>query len=292
MTKQLPPLETDDDHLPMRETSGTWPYDKLYYLNAYVDRFIVSMRKQNWRSIHYIDLFSGPGKNRLADGRVILGSPLLALSQKRPFDRYFFSDYDSTAVDVLKQRCAVYLDEFPKISFYTGDANQVVDEIVKVIKRINKPVTDKWTSLNLAFLDPEGLELRWATVEKLAALRTDLIIYYPQMGISREAPLEAAQPPLSKIDLFFGDTGWRQIYEDHQRGKEPFLHRALLDYYKSKLKAFGYQVDDPISEPGFTNSRNAPLYRLLFACKHPLGNKFWQDVTKNLPGGQMRLTSF
>ncbi|NUQ85215.1 MAG: three-Cys-motif partner protein TcmP [Anaerolineales bacterium] len=290
MPNKLPDLETIADNLPLRTHGGAWTYDKLFYLNAYLDRFIVSMRgeKQKWRSIHYIDLFAGPGKNALPDGRLLLGSPLLALSQKRPFDRYFFSDLESANIEVLRKRCAQFSAEYSKISFEVGDANQVVNRVVKTILAIDKPITDKWQSLNLAFLDPEGLELHWETVEKLASRRTDLIIYYPQMGISREGAKEIDQKPPTRIDLFFGDTGWRQIYQKYQRGEESFLHRALLDYYKSKLKSFGY-VYDPLPEPIFKNSKDAPLYRLLFACKHPLGNKFWADVTKNLPSGQLRL---
>ncbi len=286
---QLPPLETMDDGLPLRSCKGTWTYDKLYYLNAYLDRFIVSMRHKNWRAIHYIDLFAGSGKNALPDGRIIAGSPLLALSQKHPFDQYFFSDIEPANIDALKQRCTPQKAPNPKITFKVGDANEVVKQIVKDINLIDKPITDKWPSLNLAFLDPEGLELHWGTVEKLASRRTDMIIYYSQMGISREAPLEIQQPSPSKIDLFFGDTGWRQIYQQYQRGEEAFLHRALLDYYKSKLGAFGYKVDDPLSEPMFSNSKNAPMYRLLFVCKSSLGNKFWADITRNLPSGQLRL---
>lgn len=288
MKARLPNIETTDDGLPMRTHGGQWTYDKLYYLNAYLDRFIVSMRSKNWRSIHYIDLFSGPGRNRLPDGRLLLGSPLLALSQKHPFDRYFFADLEQANIDALQKRCAAFPNEYSKISFYTGDANQVVNQVVQVINRIDKPITDKWHSLNLAFLDPEGLELHWSTVEQLAALRTDMIIYYPQMGITREAPLEIDQPPLTKIDLFFGDTGWREIYRKNQRREVTWLHRALLDYYKQKLSAFGY-LYDPLPEPVFTNAKDAPLYRLLFVCKHPLGNKFWADVTRNLPSGQLRL---
>lgn len=286
---QLPPLETTDDQLPLRPCKGLWTYDKLYYLNAYIDRFIVSMRKKKWRAMHYIDLFAGPGKNLLPDGRIIAGSPLLALSQKHPFGRYFFSDLDPANVNVLKQRCTLQNAQYPRITFRVGDANEVVKQVVKDISQIDEPKTDKWRSLNLAFLDPEGLELHWETVEALASRRTDMIIYYSQMGITREAPREIQQQPLSMIDLFFGDTGWRPIYQQYQRGEESFLHRALLDYYKSKLSAFGYKVDDPLSEPMFTNSKNAPMYRLLFVCKSPLGNKFWEDITRNLPSGQMRL---
>lgn len=285
---QLPPLETNDDQLPLRPCKGLWTYDKLYYLNAYIDRFIVSMRHKNWRAIHYIDLFAGPGKNSLPDGRIIAGSPLLALSQKHPFDRYFFSDLAPENINALKQRCALHAQS-QKITFQVGDANEVVKQVIQDIHQIDRPRTDQWPSLNLAFLDPEGLELRWETVEKIAERRTDMIIYYSQMGITRDALQEIQQQPPSKIDLFFGDTGWRKIYQQHQRGEEAFLHRALLDYYKNKLGAFGYKVEDPLSEPIFTNSKNAPLYRLLFVCKSPLGNKFWADVTRNLPSGQLRL---
>lgn len=115
-----------------------------------------------------------------------------------------------------------------------------------------------------------------------------MIIYYPQMGITRDAPKEIHLPTQTPIDLFFGDTQWRQIYQKYQEG-EPFLHRPLLDYYKGKLKTFGYQVEDPLDEPLFKNSREAPLYRLLFVSKHPLGNKFWKDVTSQLLNGQKRL---
>lgn len=289
MANKLPPLETTDDGLLLRTHCGLWTYDKLYYLNAYLDRFIVSMRKKNWRSLNYIDLFAGPGKNRLTDERVVLGSPMLALSQKRSFDRYFFSDLDNASIEALKKRCSGFPTEYPKITFQVGDANQVVENVVKTILAIDKPISDKWPSLNLAFLDPEGLELHWETVEQLASRRTDMIIYYPQMGITREAPLEIQQPPPTKIDLFFGDTGWRKIYQQYQQREVTFLHRALLDYYKNKLGTFGYKVDDPLPEPAFSNSKDAWLYRLLFVCKHPLGNQFWADVTKNLPSGQLRL---
>ncbi len=286
---KLPSLETNDDGLPMREGGGEWTYGKLYYLNAYFGRFIVSMRRKKWRTINYIDLFAGPGKNRLLDGRVIISSPLLALSQKQHFDRYFFADINPVYIDALDQRCS-NSPEYSKISFYTGDANQLVDQIIKEVHEIDATyIQETWTSLNLAFLDPEGLELHWNTIKKLASLRTDLIIYYPQMGITRNAPKEINHQPTTSIDEFFGDTTWRDIYHQYQRREEAFLHRALLDHYKEKLVQLGYDAEDPLPEPLFKNIREAPLYRLLFASKHPLGNKFWNDVTKNLPDGQMRL---
>ncbi len=284
MAFKAPSLETVDDGLSMR-TGGFWTYAKLHYLNEYLCRFIVSMRKSNWRAIHYIDLFAGPGCNRLDNGKVIHGSPILALSQPRPFDRYFFGDCDPRLIDVLKQRCSAFNDRANSIEYLVGDANETVNRVCQHIHQRDKVYIPKvGQSLNLAFLDPEGLELHWETVAKLAAYRTDMIIYYPQMGITRDAEVAP-----EAIDLFFGDPHWRDIYSQHKRGEVQHLHRALLDYYKQKLQQFGYIVEDPLSEPLFTNSKEAPLYRLLFASKHELGNKFWEDVNKKLPGGQMRL---
>lgn len=283
MAISAPSLETVDDGLPMR-VGGAWAYAKLHFLNEYLYRFIVSMRRKNWRAIHYIDLFAGPGRNRLDGGKVIHGSPILALSQPYPFDCYFFGDYDSDLISILKQRCQTFTDRTDKIKYLVGDANEKVDTVCQHIQEINKAyIPQVGPSLNLAFLDPEGFELHWETVAKLAAYRTDMIIYYPQMGITRDAKVAP-----TAIDSFFGDKHWREIYTQHKKGEIQYLHRALLDYYKQKLQKFGY-VEDPLSEPLFTNSKQAPMYRLLFVSKHALGNQFWEDVNKRLPNGQMRM---
>jgi len=279
MKNAVPELETNDDGLLMRP-GGAWAYHKLHYVNEYMYRFIVSMRKKQWRAIHYIDLFAGPGRSRLDNGKIIHGSPVLALSQPPAFERYFFVDMKDAHIVALKQRCQSFGQRTERVHYFVGDANQVVDEICAVIRqKDSRYIQDVWPSLNLAFLDPEGLELHWETVAKLAAFRTDMIIYYPQMGITRNA----RQAP-EAIDHFFGGQDWREIY---RKSRHP--HRALLDHYKEKLQGFGYVVEDPLPEPLFANSKDAPLYRLLFVSKHELGNKFWRDVNKKLPSGQMRL---
>ena len=178
-------LQPKDDDLLMPET-GRWSKIKLDYLEKYLDRFIVSMRPQKWRAIHYIDLFSGSGKNKIKNTHeVILGSPLVALTRSRHFDVYFFSDNDPDNIAALKQRCAAS-DRYLRVKTNTGDANECVNTIMADINRIDKVYIENiWPSLNLAFLDPFGLELEWRTVKTLAqAKRMDLIIYYSQMGIT------------------------------------------------------------------------------------------------------------
>jgi len=72
------------------------------------------------------------------------------------------------------------------------------------------------------------------------------------------------------------------------------MHRDLLDLYKDRLRFLGYQdvkqSDEITSEPLIRNTRrNAPLYRLIFASKHPLGDEFWQKITQHDIHGQKRM---
>ena len=66
-----------------------------------------------------------------------------------------------------------------------------------------------------------------------------------------------------------------------------------MDYYKQKLQELGYKEvfrDDEVGdEPLMRNAKKGPLYRLLFASKHPLGQKFWRAVTRRDVHGQTRL---
>lgn len=282
-----PYLEPEDDGLLMRP-AGPWAADKLDYLVRYINAFETAMRNR-WAVRYYIDLLSGPGKNRLREsGKILLGSPLIALTTQHPFTHYMFVDNSLGNTQALQERCSAspFKD---RVNILTGDCNELVDHIVDRIR------PDARRSLNLAFLDPEGMELHWATVEKLAQLpRMDLIINYPQGGLNRCMKRAFETSPPTEVDQFFGDTKWRQIYGDYQQGRlTERLHFHLLDLYKSKLEKLGYQVrrdEDTGDSPLIRNAqRRAPLYRLLFASKHPLGSEFWESITRREPSGQRRL---
>lgn len=279
----------------LMQQSKSWSTIKLDYLTRYLERFIVAMRGKKWRAIHYIDLFAGPGKNQINESdEIVIGSPLIALTQKRPFDRYFFSDIVVDNITALDQRCTAS-QQYKKVKCSVGDANEQVNTIKARIDQIDRKFIsggNSWSSLNIAFLDPFGLELKWSTVETLAQVKfMDLIIYYSQMGITREASKEIDKPVPTVIDEFFGGTEWRAIYCEYQKHDEMFYHRKLLDLYKGKLEEFGYVIREADTDEPLIRSakRRAPLYRLLFASKHKLGNKFWNDVTRKDATGQMKL---
>lgn len=289
-------MQPQEDGLPMR-SSGSWVAEKLDYLERYINIFEISMRDKPWRRRHYIDLFAGPGKCLVSEtGDVHLGSPLLALMTSHPFTGYFFVDRDADNIAVLEQRCSV-VPVHDRVQYLVGDSNQVVQEIVEYILSIDREhIPGSWSSLNLAFLDPDGLDLHWDTVVALAQPYTmDLIIHYPQGGLNRYMGRAFKSAGQTAVDLFFGGTEWREIYEKWQSKQTRFgIHRLLMDHYKEKLQDLGYEEafrDDEVGdEPLIRNAkRRAPLYRLLFASKHPLGRDFWHEVTRRDVHGQMRL---
>lgn len=288
-------LEPQDDGLPMRE-SGEWVAEKLDYLERYIGIFENSMHAKPWRARHYIDLFAGPGKCIVPKTQqVYRGSPLLALTTTHPFTGYFFVDLEAANIDALRQRCSASPD-FDQINFTVGDANEVVRQIVDRILATDRPrLQGKWSSLNLAFLDPAGIDLHWETIAALAQpYSMDLIIHYPQGGLNRYMGRAFQAEQTTKIDLFFGGPEWRKIYAQGLDKPTGCDHRQLMDLYKNKLRALGYQEvfqDDEIGdEPLMRNAeKNAPLYRLLFASKHPLGDKFWRAVTRRDVHGQQLL---
>ncbi len=289
-------LQAENDGLPIREF-GPWVAEKLDYLKRYINIFETSMHDKPWRRRCYIDLFAGCGKCYVpASGRVYLGSPLLSLTASHPFTDYFFVDSNRGNIDALQRRCSVS-PVYDRVRCLLGDSNLLVHDIVNDILAVDSErIQGKWSSLNLAFLDPDGLELQWQTVAMLAQpYRMDLIIHYPQMGLNRCMGQAFEAEEKTAVDLFFGGTEWRQIYERWKNRPRRFgLHRQLMDYYKERLQDLGYKEafrDDEVGdEPLIRNAKKrAPLYRLLFASKHPLGREFWEKVIRRDVYGQGRL---
>jgi three-Cys-motif partner protein len=233
-------------------------------------------------------LFAGPGKNRVrGTGQVLLGSPLIALTTKYPFTHCYFSDLSVANADSLRQRCSA-VSVTSQVEVQDGDCNELVDTIVREMQRVDR------RSLNLAFLDPEGLQLRWETVAKLGSLeRMDLIIYYPQQALTRNLHQAFDAQGTTAVDLFFGDREWRAIYGHCLEIGSGSIHRPLIDHFRGRLQALGYKVmsgAETICEPVIRNSkRNAPLYKLLFASKHPLAYDLWKKATNHNVWGQKRL---
>lgn len=268
-------LEPKQDGLAMRE-SNEYARDKLYALEAYLHMARISMKHKPWYAFNYIDLQAGPGKNRIGD-KIFLGSPLIALAAiNPPFDHYWFNELNTENFNALRMR----ISGSPYASsthVYQQDVNAVVDEVVGAITQMDIAARyPQWSTFNVAFLDPEGLEINWDTVRKLAQIRVmDLIINFSTNGIIRNLH----QPEI--LDRFFGNPGWRQSVTATDPQK---LRRQLIEVYRKQLKEVGYHIADEDSlehyDISMRNRKNAEVYSLIFASKNPLGSTFWKSVSQ------------
>lgn len=274
-------LFTDNDGLKLRN-SKRWAELKLDYMARYIDVFEASM-KNKWKTRFFIDLCAGPGKNILDNtNRIILGSLLIALTTRFPFTNYRFIELDHENADALKQRCSLYSNLDIKI--IEGDANKNISKVIDEIPA---------SSLNLAFIDPQGADITWATVERLGRVsKMDLIIYYPELSLKRNMDIWFDASHETKMDAFFGTRDWRIVYAKWRNNpKVSGIHAELIDLYKANLSNLGYKFikDGSSINPVIDNTKGGHLYRLLFASKNDLGERFWIEVTKRDAQGQKRL---
>ena len=106
------------------------------------------------------------------------------------------------------------------------------------------------------------------------------------MDIVRNVELYAGQQ-ISKLDRFLGpDTDWRDKWKGLLHRDAAQLCKFFTEIYKDQLmERLGYlaQTDQVM------RSSKSSLYRVIYASKHELGLKFWQEISKIDRSGQMGL---
>jgi three-Cys-motif partner protein len=251
---------------------GEWSRDKHHFLLRYIDAFTTAMRDKRWHGLHYIDLFAGAGIERLArSNRLDWGSPLLAAQTRYPFDRLHLCEKNPRKQHALKTRLEG-LSSAPRFQTLLGDANDKVGEIVRAIP----PKT-----LSLAFLDPYGLHLDYGTLEQLAQIRADLVIYFPdRVDADRNWRAYYWDNPDSNLDRVLGPgVDWRS-----ELAEAPVHRRTetLLKLYETQIRKLGYAEFEwePIPSWG------ARLYWLIFCSRHKAGAKIWRGTSQKKADSQ------
>ena len=285
-------LEPVDDGLRLREASDH-TRDKLETQKKYIEMFLQATKNDPWRAWNYIDLQAGPGKVEIRKPReIVFGSPLIALNAPRSFTNYWLVDLDTENINALEHRTA-QSERSSKVKIICGDCNIVVDGIVEKIKAMDNVYrAGIWSSLNLAFLDPEGLELGWSTVEKLASVnRMDLIINFSTSGFTRNVRRALESGNTETIDRFFGTVEWKEVYCSVRHEDVSRVRRVMIDFYKGRLADLGYiHIIDELARDELVvkNSKSVQQYTLFVASKHELGSKFGKVAVSNVRG-QKRL---
>ena len=235
-----------------------------------------------WDRLVYLDLLCGPGRDIDTDtDEEFSGSPLIALSIKPHFDHLYLADKDPKNVRALEKR--ISSANRARITLREGDCNLIVDDVLRSISS---------RTLGLAFIDPEGFEVDFATLAKLARRRIDLLYLFPSgIGIKRNLrnffPLTE-----SPMDKFWGGRNWRDLPEARRAAgasqEENQIVKSLVSAFRQKLTDVGFTHQDEAA-PLFTNTKNAQMYHLLYLSHNEKGLKIWRGIKKVRPGGQRSL---
>lgn len=268
---------------------GSWTREKLVYLRKYASAFMTAMGPKRdegkWRELVFIDLLAGTGVCiDETTGEEFSGSPLIALDVEPRFDRLFLGDLDRENVDALRHR--IPQGDLSRVDLKEGDCNTRVQEVVTQLSR---------RTLGLAFLDPQGFEVDFTTLQALAQRAVDVVFLFPSgIGIRRNLRAFVKQTD-SPMDRLWGSREWRKTLAARVAAgirikpeEAVGLDGSWVVAFRKRVAQLGFVCQDS-SDPCISNNRHVPMYHLLFFSKHPAGLKIWQGIKKIEATGQRTL---
>jgi three-Cys-motif partner protein len=236
--------------------------------------------KNRWPRRAYIDLMAGPGRCIGRDGgEEFDGSPMLALKSEPPFAIVVFVEADEADAAALNTRTA---HDASRRKVLTKDCNAAAT--IAEIRQIVSPRT-----LTLCFVDNLGLNVTFDTIAGLVAGNRpiDFIFTLQVNDLTRNIDDAMASAEGDRFDAFFGSPKWREVVRRFDRGEIPRSDRAtaLCDFYGEQLGGIGYGHVEQLHRV-MKNTRNAPLYRLLSASRHPRAAEFFRKIATIEHDGQ------
>lgn len=270
-------------------TVGPWAAAKLDALERYLEFYCTALSKQSFTRI-YIDAFAGACVTKIrgsdsanepnpffdepadttAQAEFILGSPIRALNVPHGFHQHYFFDLDATRAETLR----TVAEGRSGVAVRVGDCNPLLRELAPSLRA--RKVR------GVAFLDPYGAHLEWTTLEALASTGTmEVVLNFPvAMAINRLITRSGVVPERwsTQLTACFGTDEWNSIAYSRQTdlfGNEAItkmggVAERLLDLYVGRLKRIFPHVATPRL---IRNTRNSPLYYLIWAGPNKLGLK-------------------
>lgn len=232
------------------------------------------MKTKPWSGLHYVDLFAGPGIERIREtGALEWGSPLIAAQTTNPFSQLHLCELNKSKFGALETRVRRFVQPNPP-QLIQGDANSNVEAVADSLPD---------GSLTLAFLDPTGLHLDFKTLVTLTSGRrkVDLLIFFPDhLDALRNWKAVYHARPNSNLSRVLGSNEWESRIETTPKSQWAQMFREV---YITQIRGLGYNYFD-YERIALPNGRH--LYILLYCCENRLGAEFWRKVTSKKPGGQ------
>ncbi|ANO17388.1 Uncharacterised protein [Mycobacteroides abscessus subsp. abscessus] len=254
-----------------------WTRNKLQILADYLPRFNSASQRSEQRI--YLDLMAGePDNVEKHTGEKFDGSPTVALKSDPGFTTLRFGEL-GTKADKLS---AALAERFPGDNRYRvvkGDCNETIDEVLRELQPLNWAPT-------FAFLDQQGAEIHWDTIEKLARFRqnknnwkTELWILMSPAMIARGVRGTNAEEFERQVSLLYGGDDWLRIKRAlHSRTITAGQYRQeMVNLMRYRLETdLGYQFTHRIPMTMSTNKMT--IFDMVFATDHYVGDRIMQHL--------------
>ncbi len=248
---------------------GEWSLEKHELLRRYVGASWAARRA--FRNRTFIDLYCGPGRARVRGTDVETdGGSVVAWREARrhggAFNQIIVGDLDESRAAACATRLTA-LDA--PVEMIQGSAEATVDNVLSLVPR---------DGLHLAYLDPFNMEhLPFSVIEKLSRYPSiDIVVHFSVMDLQRDVELDFLREA-SRFEAFA--PGWRNHVNMAASSKQE-IRRQFTSYWFDLVRSLGFS--NAKEQPLITNSKNGPLYRMVFLMRHPLAEKLWNDIAKPL----------
>ena len=255
-----------------RRPGQTYTGNKLDKVRSYLYAYSAII-SNNFERFWYVETCSGPGVIKVKDsGRLILGTPLLAMTNEPYFTGYRFIEQDQGIANALKERHKRYCPDLD-VEVIVDDCNDCFERVLSEI-----PSDDHV----FVVMDPEGLELKWEkTVVPAARMKcSELFINFPyDMAIKRciNPQYEATERTLTEC---LGTEEWKDLRDKYNSREitSNNLRDKFVQLYVSGLQRLGLkevQVSRLVR-----SDNNLPLYFLISASRERVAKDIMKDIMK------------
>jgi len=267
----------------------------------YLPAFTTALKKQGFRLL-YMEGCAGSGERtetwpampllhgENAEPQIVSmpGSAQLAMRVMPPFDQYHFIEKDEGRCSGLRHIAAEYPDR--AIECHCDDANVIIQRICRETAWFGRVPTR-----GVAYLDPYGMQIDWATVEAIARTRAiDCWYFFPLMGLYRQAANSAPNIDNHKrrrLNRVLGTTEWELDWYSTPHGPVDLFRNpadsiriadvnAIERSVKARLE--GVFAGGVLPPRRYYGDRGHPLGSLFFAVSNPNAAPLAKKIARSI----------
>lgn len=274
----------------MNQFGGNWTQQKIEIVASYAKAYLTVMKDRPYFKLLYFDGFAGSGsifKEDEYDFEIIEGTTMriLEIESPRVFDMYYFVEKDENNKRRLEENVN---KRFPqkRPHIVCEDCNKKMIDLANFLKRNSNYKV-------LAFVDPYGMAVNWASIDALKGFAIDLWILVPTgMRVNRLLKNDGriSEAWLQKLEAFLGmnsksilDFFYKEKKKSTLFGEETLFEKEInatdkaAKLYRSRLN----EIFNFVSEPFILkNSTNSIMYHFMMASNNRTAIKIANDVIK------------